>query len=130
MKHFTPKYTSVISSCIDDRCDQPTASDKVFTKWRTRVRLHLYLQSSIGADLQRFFKEYFVDTDLDDDDVEFESFTPEDIRGRPVDLINSCRDRPIASDSHIVIGLPGATGGVISFRGTHFVRDNFRSIFN
>ena len=90
----------------------------------------LYLQSSIGADLQRFFKEYFVDTDLDDDDVEFESFTPEDIRGRPVDLIHSCRDRPIASDSHIVIGLPGATGGVIFFRGTHFVRDNFRSIFN
>ena len=130
MKYFTPKYTSVISSCIDDCCDQPTASDKVFTKWRTRVRLHLYLQSSIGADLQRFFKEYFVDTDLDDDDVEFESFTPEDIRGRPIDLINSCRDRPIASDSHIVIGLPGATGGVIFFRGTHFVRDNFRSIFN
>ena len=30
--------------------------------------------------------EYFDDTDLDDDDVEFESFTPEDIRGRPVDL--------------------------------------------
>ena len=55
MKYFTPKYTSVISSCIDDRCDPPTASDKVFTKWR-------------------FFKEYFVDTDLDDDDVEFESF--------------------------------------------------------
>ena len=35
------------------------------------------------------------------------SFTPEDIRGRPVDLIKLCRDRPIASDSHIVIGLPG-----------------------
>ena len=80
MKYFTPKYTSVISSCIDDRCDPPTASDKVFTKWR-------------------FFKEYFVDTDLDDDDVEFESFTPEDIRGLPVDLINSCRNRPIASES-------------------------------
>ena len=44
--------------------------------------------------------EYFVDTDLDDDDVEFESFTPEDIRGLPlVDLINSCRNRPIASES-------------------------------
>ena len=99
MKYFTPKYTSVISSCIDDRCDPPTASDKVFTKWRIRVRLHLYIQSSIDADLQRFFKEYFVDTDLDDDDVEFESFTPEDIRGLPVDLINSCRNRPIASES-------------------------------
>ena len=108
MKYFTPKYISVISSCIDDRCDPTTAlpSDKVFTKWRTRVRLHIYLQSSIDADLQRFFKEYFDDTDLDDDDVEFESFTPEDIRGRPVDLIHSCRDRPIAYDSHIVIGLP------------------------
>ena len=99
MKYFTPKYTSVISSCIDDRCDPPTASDKVFTKWRTQVHLHLYIQSSIDADLQRFFKEYFVDTDLDDDDVEFESFTPEDIRGLPVDLINSCRNRPIASES-------------------------------
>ena len=98
MKYFTPKYTSVISSCIDDRCDPPTASD-VFTKWRTRVHLHLYIQSSIDADLQRFFKEYFVDTDLDDDDVEFESFTPEDIRGLPVDLINSCRNRLIASES-------------------------------
>ena len=65
MKYFTPKYTSVISSCIDDRCDPPTASD----------------------------------TDLDDDDVKFESFTPEDIRGLPVDLINSCRNRPIASES-------------------------------
>ena len=108
MKYFTPKYTNVISSCIDDRCDPPTASDKVFTKWRTRVRLHLYLQSSIDADLQRFFKEYFDDTDLNDYDVKFESFTPEDIRGRPVDLINSCRDCPIASDSlMIVIGLPG-----------------------
>ena len=53
----------------------------------------------IDADLQRFFKEYFVDTDLDDDDVEFESFTPEDIRVLPVDLINSCRNRPIASES-------------------------------
>ena len=42
---------------------------------------------------------------MDDDDVEFEGFTPGDIRGRPVDLINSCRDRQIASDSHI--GLPG-----------------------
>ena len=92
MKYFTPKYTSVISSCIDDRCDPSTASDKVFTKWRTRVHLHIYIQSSIDADLQRFFKEYFVDTDLDDDDVEFESFTPEDIRGLPVDLINSVRD--------------------------------------
>ena len=40
----------------------------------------LYLQSSIDADLQRFFKEYFDDTDLNDYDVEFESFTPEDIR--------------------------------------------------
>ena len=99
MKYFTPKYTSVISSCIDDRCDPPTASDKVFTKWRTLVHLHLYIQSSIDADLQRFFKEYFVDTDLDDDDVEFESFTPEDIRGLPVDLINSCSNRPIASES-------------------------------
>ena len=102
MTYFTPKYTSVISSCIDDRCDPPTASDKVFTKWRTRVHLHLYInyiQSSIDADLQRFFKEYFVDTDLDDDDVEFESFTPEDIRGLPVDFINSCRNRPIASES-------------------------------
>ena len=99
MKYFAPKYTSVISSCIDDRCDPPTASDKVFTKWRHRVHLHLYIQSSIDADLQRFFKEYFVDTDLDDDDVEFESFTPEDIRGLPVDLINSCRNRPIASAS-------------------------------
>ena len=57
------------------------------------------IQSSIDADLQRFFKEYFVDTDLDDDDVEFESFTPEDIRGLPVHLINSCRNRPIASES-------------------------------
>ena len=63
---------------------------------------------SIDADLQRFFKEYFDDTDLNDYDVEFESFTPEDIRGRPVDLINLCRNRPIASDSlMIVIGLPG-----------------------
>ena len=62
----------------------------------------------IDADLQRFFKEYFDDTDLNDYDVEFQSFTPEDIRGWPVDLINSCRDRPIASDSlMIVIGLPG-----------------------
>ena len=34
---------------------------------------------------------------LDDDDVEFEGFTPEDIRGRPVDLINSCHDRQIVS---------------------------------
>ena len=54
---------------------------------------------SIDADLQHFFNEYFVDTDLDDDDVEFEGFTCKDIRGRPVDLINLCRDRQIASDS-------------------------------
>ena len=120
MKYFTPKYTSVISSCIDDRCDPPTASDKVLTKWRTRVRLHLYLQSSIDADLQRFFKEYFDDINLNDYDVEFESFTPEDIRGRPVDLITSCRDRPIASDSlMIVIGLPGVlTIGIATLRST------------
>ena len=179
MKYFTPKYTSVISSCIDDRCDPPTASGKVFTKWRTRVRLHLYLQSSINADLQNFFKEYFdysgtspyghltskktsplqspwlspelystvqitpcnkvasplrsllpspvgdlnsevpLYTDLNDYDVEFESFTPEDIRGRPVDLINSCRDHPIASDSLIVIGLPGVlTIGIATLRST------------
>ena len=37
---------------------------------------------SVDADLQRFFNEYFVDTDSDDDNVEFEGFTPEDIRGR------------------------------------------------
>ena len=43
---------------------------------------------SIDADLQRFFNEYFIDTDSDDDDVEFEGFTPNDIRGRPVYLIN------------------------------------------
>ena len=121
MKYFTPKYTRVISSCIDDRCDPPTASD-VFTKWRTRVRLHLCLQSSIDADLQSFFKEYSDDTDLDDDDVEFESFTPEDIRGQPVDLINSCPDRPIASDTshiNIVIGLPSVlTMGIATLRST------------
>ena len=75
------------------------ASMIVGTHQRRRVHLYLYIQSSIDADLQRFFKEYFVDTDLDDDDVEFESFTPEDIRGLPVDLINSCRNRPIASES-------------------------------
>ena len=66
---------------------------------------------SIDADLQRFFNKYFVDTDSDDDDVEFEGFTPEGIRGRPVYLINSCHNRHIASesDSHIIIadiGLP------------------------
>ena len=64
-------------------------------------------KSSIDAHLQRFFNEYFVDTDLDY--VEFEGFTP-DIRARPVYLINSGRDQQIASDSesdsHIVIGLP------------------------
>ena len=38
-------------------------------------------KSSIDADLQRFFNEYFVDTDSDD--VEFEGFTS-DIRARPV----------------------------------------------
>ena len=59
---------------------------------------------SIDADLQRFFNEYFVDTDSDDDDVEFEGFKPKDISRRPVYLINSCHDRQIASDSHT--GLP------------------------
>ena len=67
--------------------------------WTFPLTAHAPRKSSIDADLQRFFKEYFVDTDLDDDDVEFESFTPEDIRGLPVDLINSCRNRPIASES-------------------------------
>ena len=67
--------------------------------------------SSIDADLQSFFNEYFIDTDSDDDDVEFEGSTPGDIRGRPVYLIKSCRDRQISeSDSHrdivIDIGLP------------------------
>ena len=33
--------------------------------------------SSVDADLQSFFNEYFVDTDSDDDDVEFEGSTPE-----------------------------------------------------
>ena len=61
------------------------------------------LKSSIDAHLQRFFNEYFVDTDLDY--VEFEGFTP-DIRARPVYLINSYRDRQIASDSDSHIGLP------------------------
>ena len=68
----------------------------------------------IDADLQRFFNEYFVDTDSDDDDddVEFEGFTLEGIRGRPVYLINSCRDRQIASesDSHIIIDIGLPTG--------------------
>ena len=69
-------------------------------------------KSSIDADLQHFFNENFVDTDSDDDDVEFKGFTPEDIRGRPVYLINSCRDRQIASesDSHIVIDIGLPTG--------------------
>ena len=31
--------------------------------------------SSVDADLQSFFNEYFVDTDSDDDDVEFEGST-------------------------------------------------------
>ena len=44
-------------------------------------------KSSVDSDLQCFFNEYFVDTDSDDDDVEFECFTPEDIRGRPVYLM-------------------------------------------
>ena len=39
---------------------------------------------TIDADLQRFFNEYFVDTDSDGDDVEFEGFTPVDIRGRTI----------------------------------------------
>ena len=71
--------------------------------------------SSVDTDLQSFFNKYFVDTDSDDDDVEFEGSTPGDIRGRPVYLIKSCRDRQISeSDSHrdivlssvIDIGLP------------------------
>ena len=95
MKYFFHKNTPALFH----HASMIVGTDKVFTKWRTRVHLHLYIQSSIDADLQRFFKEYFVDTDLDDDDVEFESFTPEDIRGLPVDLINSCRNRPIASES-------------------------------
>ena len=66
--------------------------------------------SSVDADLQSFFKEYFVDTDSDDDDVEFEGSTPGDIRGRPVYLIKSCRDRQISeSDSHRDIMLPSST---------------------
>ena len=76
--------------------------------WTFPLTAHAPRKSSIDADLQRFFKECFDDTDFNDYNVEFESFTPEDISGRPVDLINSCRDRPIASDSlMIVIGLPG-----------------------
>ena len=43
-----------------------------------------------------------VEPCTDSDDVEFEGFTPEDIRGWPVDLINLCRDRQIASDSQPV----------------------------
>ena len=69
--------------------------------------------------LQRFFNEYFVD--IDSVDVEFEGFTP-DIRAQPVYLINSCRDRQIASDSrqpHIVIdiGLPTGLAMVPSIIG-------------
>ena len=51
---------------------------------------------SIDADLQRFFNEYFVDTDSNDDDVKFEGFTPDDIHERSVYLINLCRDSQIA----------------------------------
>ena len=64
--------------------------------------------SSVDADLQSFFNEYFVDTDSDD--VEFEGSTPGDIRGRPVYLIKSCRDRQISeSDSHHDIVLSSST---------------------
>ena len=68
--------------------------------------------SSVDADLQSFFNEYFVDTDSDDDDVEFEGSTPGDIRGRPVYLIKSCRDRDqqiSESDSHRDIVLSSST---------------------
>ena len=66
--------------------------------------------SSVDADLQSFFNKYFVDTDSDDDDVEFEGSTPGDIRGRPVYLIKSCRDRQISeSDSHRDIVLSSST---------------------
>ena len=41
--------------------------------------------NSVNPDLQSFFNKYFVDTDSDDDDVEFESSTPGDIRGRLFD---------------------------------------------
>ena len=54
----------------------------------------------IDADLQRFFIETFVDSDSDDDELEFEGFTDEDIRGRPVDLVNSGRDHEVVADTH------------------------------
>ena len=66
--------------------------------------------SSVDADLQSFFNEYFVDTDSEDDDVEFEGSTPGDTRGGPVYLIKSCRDRQISeSDSHRDIVLSSST---------------------
>ena len=49
-----------------------TLTDEILPKWRT-LDSSAFLPS-IDADLQRFFNEYFVDTDSDDDDVEFEGF--------------------------------------------------------
>ena len=96
--------------------------------------------SSVDADLQSFFNKYFVDTDSDDDDVEFEGSTPGDIRGRPVYLIMSCRDRQISeSDSHrdrdivllivIDIGLPTGLTMIpsIHHRALAFLKDQLVS---
>ena len=54
----------------------------------------------IDTDLQRFFYDTFVDSDSDDDQLEFEGFTKEDICGRPIHLVNSGHDGEVVADTH------------------------------
>ena len=60
-------------------------------------RLHLW-------DLQHSYKEYFVDTDSEDDPTLFESFPAEDIRRQSDHLMNLGLDREVTAISRSVDG--------------------------
>ena len=68
-------------------------------------RLHCLCACDLW-DLQRFYNEYFVDTDSEDDPTLFEWFPAEDIRRRSDHLMNLGLDREVTVISRSVDGDP------------------------
>ena len=81
--------------------DSRAPRTEIFPKWRTSI---VCIYECNWWDLQRFYNEYFVDTDSEDDPTLFEWFPAEDIRRRSDHLMNLGLDRDVTAVSWSVDG--------------------------
>ena len=62
--------------------------------------VHVF-RPGIDANFQRFFDVHLAEIGSDNDSIEFEGFGPDDVYGQPVNLVNSDRDRDVATDIYV-----------------------------